>query len=148
MSTERRTKARYPLELAVQYQTMGPQKSLSGAGRTMNVSSSGALIAAEHDLYEGARLKITMEWPTLLNGTTPLQLVTTAKVVRRQESTLGVEFDWYQFRTMKRGSSTGLRAALAAAMGSSAPAGLTPTAMPARHSLKPLPADLHLRNAG
>lgn len=150
MSTERRVKARYPLELAVQYQTMGPQKSLSGAGRTMNVSSSGALIAAEHkqhNLYEGARLKITMEWPTLLNGTTPLQLVTTAKVVRRQESTLGVEFDWYQFRTMKRGSSTGLRAALAAAMGSSSGA-VAPTAMATRHSLKPLPAAIQLRNAG
>src|SRR5579863_9880543 len=142
MSTERRTKARYPLELAVQYQTMGSQQSVCGAGRTMNVSSSGALIATEHPLHEGSRLKITMEWPTLLNGTTPLQLVTTGKVVRAQDSSLGVAFDWYQFRTTKRGASTGLRAALAAAMGSSAPAGLTPTTMPTRGSMKPLPADI------
>lgn len=84
MSTERRTKARYPLELTVHYQTLSSQP-VCGTGRTLNVSSSGALIAAEHDLDEGARLKITIEWPTLLNGTTPLQLVMTGKVVRHGE---------------------------------------------------------------
>ncbi len=104
MSSERRTKARYPLELAVHYQTLGAQPT-RGAGRTVNVSSSGALIAAEHDFDEGARLKITIEWPSLLDGITPLQLVTTGRVVRHRESNFGVAFDWYQFRTMKRGTS-------------------------------------------
>ncbi len=104
MDIERRTKARYPLELTVHYQTLGAQP-VRGAGRTLNVSSSGALIAAEHDFDEGARLKITIEWPTLLDGITPLQLVTTARVVRHRASNFGVAFDWYQFRTMKRGAS-------------------------------------------
>ncbi len=103
MTTERRTKARYPLELAVHYQTLGAVP-ISGAGRTLNVSSSGALIAADHGFNEGARLKVTFEWPTLLDGITPLQLVTTGKVVRREESNFGVAFDWYQFRTMRRAS--------------------------------------------
>ena len=117
MSTERRAKARYPLELAVHYQTLS-SKPISGAGRTLNVSSSGALIAAEHDIEEGARLRVTMEWPTLLDGITPLQLVTTGKVIRHRNSNLAIAFDWYQFRTMKRGASiamtkTSTRAAVA-----------------------------------
>jgi hypothetical protein len=104
MSTERRIKARYPLEMAVHYRTLS-SKPISGAGRTVNVSSNGVLIAAEHDLEEGARLRLTMEWPTLLDGITPLQLVTTGKVVRHKDAKIAVAFDWYQFRTMKRAGS-------------------------------------------
>jgi len=104
MLIERREKARYPLELVVHYQTLGPQ-SVSGVGRTVNVSSSGALIAAEHDLDEGVRLRVTIEWPTLLDGITPLQLVTTGKVVRHKHFDFCIAFDWYQFRTMKRRQS-------------------------------------------
>ena len=143
MSTERRTKARYPLELTVHYQTLDGQP-VCGTGRTLNVSSGGALIAAEHDLDEGARLKITIEWPTLLDGITPLQLVTTGKVVRHWESNLGVAFDWYQFRTMKRGSSIGLPAALSRA----ATALSGSVSLSNRRSEKPAAARIPLRNAG
>lgn len=104
MSTERRIKARYPLEMAVHYQTLS-SRPIRGAGRTVNVSSNGVLIAAEHVIEEGARLRLTMEWPTLLDGITPLQLVTTGKVVRHKNSSIAIAFDWYQFRTMKRGAS-------------------------------------------
>jgi PilZ domain-containing protein len=144
MSIERRIKARYPLELAVHYQTLGNQP-LRGEGRTVNVSSSGALIAAaEHDFDEGARLKITIEWPTLLDGITPLQLVTTARVVRHRESNFGVAFDWYQFRTMKRSASIAL----------AQPFAETAAAMAGRSSLaksaaaKTPAAGLPLRNVG
>lgn len=144
MSLERRTKARYPLELTIHYQTMGVLEPICGAGRTVNMSSSGLLIACEHDLPEGERLKVTIEWPTLLNGTTPLQLVTTGKVVRKQESNLGVAFDWYQFRTMRR-TSASQPAVLAAAL--AAHASLTPTGV-SRGSLKSVSPDIRLRNAG
>ncbi len=142
MSTERRTKARYPLELTVHYQTLSSQP-VCGTGRTLNVSSSGALIAAEHDLDEGARLKITIEWPTLLNGTTPLQLVMTGKVVRHGGAKIGVAFDWYQFRTMKRGSSIALSTALSKATARSGPLALSN-----RGAAKTAAAGIPLRNAG
>lgn len=143
MSTERRTKARYPLELTVHYQTLSSQP-VRGTGRTVNLSSSGALIAAEHDLDEGARLKITIEWPTLLDGITPLQLVTTGKVVRHWQSSLGVAFDWYQFRTMKRGASIALPAALSRA----ATARSSSVSLSNRDSEKTAAARIPLRNAG
>jgi c-di-GMP-binding flagellar brake protein YcgR len=125
MTSERRMKIRYPIELTVQYQTLGLQVSLCGSGHTLNLSSSGMLITAEHTLPEGCHLRITIEWPTLLNGKTALQLVTTGKVVRRQESAFGVTFDQYQFRTRRQKPSITLPAEVA--VGSLASALKTPT---------------------
>ncbi|HUJ48612.1 MAG TPA: PilZ domain-containing protein [Bryobacteraceae bacterium] len=142
MDFERRTKARYPLELTVHYQTLGAQP-IRGAGRTLNVSSSGALIAAEHDFDAGARLKITIEWPTLLDGVTPLQLVTTGRVVRHRASNFGVAFDWYQFRTMKRGASI-----LAQPFTETAPAMAGHSSLAKSSSTRTPAARIPLRNVG
>ena len=102
MNIERRFKARYPLELNVRYHTFGKSTVISGEGRTVNVSSSGVLIASSDRMTEGVRLRLTIEWPSLLNGTTPLQLVTFGRVVRSDESGFAVALEHYQFRTMKR----------------------------------------------
>jgi PilZ domain-containing protein len=150
MITERRTKTRYPLELTVQYQTLGDSQPICGEGQTLNVSSSGMLITAGHNLKEGSLVKVTIEWPTLLNGKTALQLVTTGKVVRRQESSWGVAFDHYQFRTRKQKPAIALSSAVAAAM--------TAPAMPTIHTaassfgtraaLKTTSPGVSLRNVG
>jgi len=102
MNIERRFKARYPLELNVRYQTFGKSGVVSGEGRTINFSSSGVLVASSIKVSDGVRLRLTIEWPSLLNGTTPLQLVTFGRVVRSDESTFAVALEHYQFRTMKR----------------------------------------------
>ena len=60
------------------------------------------LLACASDIPEGTRLKIYVEWPSLLNGTTPLQLITVGTVVRRNQLGVSVVFDSYQFRTMGR----------------------------------------------
>jgi hypothetical protein len=115
MSIERRAKVRYPLELTVRYQTVDGEAVVSGVGRTLNVSSSGILIVAENDVKEGSRLKVTLEWPSLLNGTTPLQLVTIGRVVRRGPSSIAISLEHYQFRTM--GRTAQLSMAVSAASG-------------------------------
>jgi hypothetical protein len=102
MGNERRVKSRYPLELNVRYQTMGASGPVAGVGQTVNMSSSGMLLACRSDISEGTRLKIFVEWPSLLNGTTPLQLITMGTVVRRNEIGLSIAFESYQFRTMGR----------------------------------------------
>src|SRR3984885_2863654 len=101
MENERRVKSRYPLELNVRYQTMdaGP---VAGVGQTVNVSSRGMLLACASNIPEGARLKIFVEWPSLLNGTTPLQLITVGTVVRCTQIGISIVFDSYQFRTSRR----------------------------------------------
>jgi len=102
MQNERRVKSRYPLELNVRYQTMGAAGPVAGAGQTVNVSSSGMFLACPSNVPEGSRLKMFIEWPSLLNGTTPLQLITVGTVVRCTEIGISVVFESYQFRTMSR----------------------------------------------
>jgi len=102
MDNERRVKSRYPLELNVRYQTMGAAGPGAGVGQTLNISSSGMLMACASNIPEGTRLKIFVEWPSLLNGTTPLQLITVGTVVRCTHIGISIVFDSYQFRTMSR----------------------------------------------
>jgi hypothetical protein len=102
MSNERRVKSRYPLELNVRYQTLGVASPVAGLGQTVNLSSSGMLLACGNNIPEGTRLKIFVEWPSLLNGTTPLQLITVGTVVRCTAIGVSVVFESYQFRTMSR----------------------------------------------
>jgi PilZ domain len=102
MDNERRVKSRYPLELNVRYQTLGAVGPVAGVGQTVNMSSSGMMLACGNNVPEGARLKIFIEWPSLLNGTTPLQLITLGRVVRCTKTGISVVFESYQFRTMSR----------------------------------------------
>jgi hypothetical protein len=102
MPNERRVKSRYPLELNVRYQILGPASLVAGVGQTVNMSSSGMLLACTNNIPEGTRLKMFVEWPSLLNGTTPLQLIMVGTVVRCVAIGVSVVFESYQFRTMSR----------------------------------------------
>jgi hypothetical protein len=102
MDKERRAKWRYPLSLNVRYQTMGMAETVAGVGKTVNVSSGGVFINCGSTIRERTRIRVVVEWPSLLNGTTPLQLVTIGLVVRREGSGLAVAFEGYQFRTAGR----------------------------------------------
>ena len=102
MYNERRAKSRYPVELNVRYQTISGPDAVVGVGRTINMSSSGMLMSCAKKLLEGTRLKMFVEWPSLLNGATPLQLIMVGTVVRCTKSGMSVTFESYQFRTMGR----------------------------------------------
>jgi hypothetical protein len=102
MAHERRMKSRYPLELNVRYQILGAGGAATGSGQTINISSSGMLLACASSIAEGTRLKAFVEWPSLLNGTTPLQLIMVGTVVRRTPIGVSMVFESYQFRTMGR----------------------------------------------
>jgi hypothetical protein len=102
MDNERRVKSRYPIELNVRYQTMETAGPVAGVGQTKNISSSGMLLACRSSIPVGTRIKVVVEWPSLLNGTTPLQLITMGTVIRHEAEGLSIEFESYQFRTMGR----------------------------------------------
>lgn len=100
--TERRAKARFPIELKVLFLSKSRREGLSGSGHTLNISSTGLLIASKSPVPEGARLELTLDWPWLLDGVTPLQLVAESLVVRSNESAFAVAFERHQFRTRRR----------------------------------------------
>jgi hypothetical protein len=107
---ERRLKYRYPLNLGVRFRPLsGPL--FCGAGRAVNLSSGGVLIVAEqaaseqivpeNEIRVGARVEMSIEWPSLLDGRTPLQLFAVARVVRYWPSNFAAVFERYQFRTAR-----------------------------------------------
>jgi len=99
---ERRSKIRYPVSLNVKYRTFGRSNRISGVGRTLNMSSGGLLIAADQRTQVGTKIELNVEWPSLLDGMIPLQLVAVGRVVRCLESSFALSFTQYQFRTMSR----------------------------------------------
>ena len=103
--TERRTNSRYPLDLSVRFRLISPASSLSGTGRTVNLSAGGLLLATQgvvsgNEISAGARLEISIEWPVLLDGRIPLQLFAVGWVVRGGATNFAVVFQHHQFRTM------------------------------------------------
>jgi hypothetical protein len=97
---DRRSKLRFPIALVVRY--AGRMPPVVGAGRTVNLSSSGALIASQQGMSVGARIELFVVWPILLNGTTPLQFVAVGRVVRSGSSVFALSFERHEFRIGKK----------------------------------------------
>jgi hypothetical protein len=103
---ERRSKVRYPITLRVRYRSkLKGAHSVDGVGQTVNFSSRGFLVVARDQgvVSVGSHFEAAVEWPVLLNGATPLELVVLGRVVRSETFRLAVSFERYEFRTVKRG---------------------------------------------
>jgi len=68
----------------------------------MNMSSGGVLVASSHEISTGTGLELSIEWPFLLDGRIPLQLVASGKVVRRETTSFALLLTQHQFRTTKK----------------------------------------------
>ena len=97
---ERRTKTRYAIELAVRFIAQQRTSPSYNIGRTINISSSGLLVASPYAVRDGEELRLMIEWPWPLDGRVPLQLVASGTVVWFGNSRFAVKFRSYQFRTM------------------------------------------------
>jgi hypothetical protein len=73
-----------------------------GAGQTVNLSSSGALVANQQPISLGARIELFVDWPIMLNGTIPLQFVAVGKVLRSDAGVFALSFKRYDFRTARK----------------------------------------------
>ena len=102
LAPDRRFKARYRMELNVRYRALKNGPALVGIGRTRNVSSGGLLIASQQQIvHVGRRLEVTLDWPSLLHGKTPLQLIAICRVTRCQSAGFAVRLERYHFRARK-----------------------------------------------
>ncbi len=102
---ERRSGARFPLELKIRYRTLGRGRPLNGTGWVVNLSSGGVLVACQHEINTGTRLELNIDWPSLLDGHIPLQLVTLGRVLRSETSSFAAVMAHYQFRTTRRSTN-------------------------------------------
>lgn len=114
LPSDRRGTSRFPLQEEVQYKVLSrvPGKT-TGAGKTLNIGSSGILFTTEERLPLGRTVEISVNWPARLGGTCPLKFVAVGRVVRADVDKAAVRIERYEFRT--RGT---------AAMGASAPSAI------------------------
>ena len=101
LSIERRLRTRYPVQLPARYRTLDRRVELSGIGLTVNMSSGSLLVTCQHEIKLGFRMEVQVDWPSLLESTIPLRLVTDGRVIRSEQSAFAIEFARYQFRTMR-----------------------------------------------
>lgn len=85
VSVDRRTRSRFPLDLAFSYRTLA-RKAHTGVGRILNISSTGALAECRDPFTAGTVVELTMEWPVRQQGWIPLHLVMTGSIVRCEVS--------------------------------------------------------------
>jgi len=98
--SERRATDRFPIESDVRYRLLENNAvAETGAGRTLNMSSSGVLFTAETRLPVGRRVELSVDWPAQLNEHCGLKLVALGRVVRSSSEAVAIRIDKYDFRT-------------------------------------------------
>ena len=96
---ERRQAIRFPIRLPVRYRLADE----SSWGRTVDLSSRGALLSLRHRAQPGERVELSISWPVLLHGEVHLTLVAAGTVVRVEERGTAVRFAKSSFRTSSAG---------------------------------------------
>ncbi len=99
-SSERRRSSRFPIERELRYKTLSQRsETINGIGKTLNISSSGVLFTAAHELPIGTRLEVSISWPAQLNDRCLLNLVARGRITRQEEGQLALQIQQYEFRT-------------------------------------------------
>jgi hypothetical protein len=106
MFTERRRSSRFPIERELRYKTLSQRsEAINGKGKTLNISSSGVLFTASHDLAVGTRLEVSISWPAQLNERCLLNLVARGRVARKEDGHVALQIQQYEFRTQSLGAN-------------------------------------------
>lgn len=98
---ERRGDRRYGIQLDLKWKLVRRRRVLdTGAGRTVDLSSSGVLFNAGRSLPEGLNVELSIAWPVLLHNVAPLQLTVAGRIVRCEGRVIAVQMVQHEFRTV------------------------------------------------
>lgn len=100
---------RYPLVLEIRYTTTGLfalQKTGTGTGQTIDMSSSELRFAADEPLPAGQAIEALVEWPARLDGDIGLHLALSGVVVRTNGTEVALRIHRYDFRTRSLGQKS------------------------------------------
>jgi FixJ family two-component response regulator len=101
-AAERRNNARFPIPLAISYQTLEhPILSGQGTSETLNISSKGILFTSNEKFQAGQLLQVSLDWPARLENQIPLKLVAEGRIVRNANGQTAMTIDKYEFRTRR-----------------------------------------------
>jgi len=102
---DRRLRRRFNLELELEFRVIDRGQVISsGSGWTTDVSSGGVAFQTSAPVKMGAMLELSLHWPAMLNGASPLQLIVLGRV-RRTEERIVITVDRYEFRTRTRAAA-------------------------------------------
>ena len=104
---ERRGFQRFRIECDVRYRVIGID--VSGSGKTLNMSRSGALLAVDRLLSPGLRVEVEIDWPVGVASRVPMKLVIKGRIVRSQKNhavVVAMTISWYEFHTIADQSTT------------------------------------------
>ena len=104
---ERRGFQRFSIECDVQYRVIGID--VSGSGKTLNLSRSGALLAIDRLLSPGLRVELEIDWPVRVAGRAPMKLAIKGRIVRSTKNhdvVVGMTISWHEFHTVADQSGT------------------------------------------
>lgn len=88
------------IEREVQYRVLGRKDiERGGAGRTLNISSSGVAFTVGETVLPGRRIELSIDWPAQLDNRCALKLVARGRVVRFEGDRAAVEILQHEFRT-------------------------------------------------
>jgi hypothetical protein len=96
---------RYPLSFAIRYVTAEPFGGRQGVGETVWMSGSELAFLSNGAANVGEKVSMYIEWPVLLQGEVPLQLIVTAHIVQRAGPLTVVRLSRHEFRTRRAQSS-------------------------------------------
>jgi hypothetical protein len=95
---ERRSRIRFLIVLKAAY-AVPKRPAIAGVGTTVNISSQGVLLTADHEIPCGTVLKLRIDWPVHLNQVRPLSLHVGGTVVRSGQGQVAVLIRKYELRT-------------------------------------------------
>jgi hypothetical protein len=94
---DRRSQQRFPIFIYLRYIVSG----VEGEGRTLNISSNGALIQVPLRLPTGRRIRLFLDWPARLEDRIPLQLVVNGTILRSTAMGTAIAILRYEFRLQR-----------------------------------------------
>jgi hypothetical protein len=96
---------RYPVTFGLRYVTAEPGPGRPGVGETVWMSGKEVAFLAKGPAAVGDKVAMYIEWPVLLQGEVPLQLILNAEIVQRSGPLSVARMIKYEFRT--RGALSG-----------------------------------------
>lgn len=96
--SERRSRQRFQLALAVEYKLLG-RGDRTGSGKTRNISSTGVLIEVADRQPLSGSIELVVTWPCVLDGVCALKLLMKGRIVRNEGQGIAIQSRQYEFRT-------------------------------------------------
>lgn len=97
---DQRSRNRYAIALNLEYKLLRRGHiPCKGLGRTLNISSGGALVELSDAINLPNLIELSIQWPFLLESAIPLKLIARGPVLRKDGRRIAVAFLRHEFRT-------------------------------------------------